>query len=111
MEYRFNLTLNPNDPMHMTAIRTLNTQGRHKAQFVVNAIVHYIMTDKCVGKAEIPDTNMIEEICRKIVTEMMESTAHNPVSLIHEEETASDLTDQDIDFSSIADTLSGFRKK
>ena len=67
-EYRFNIILNSGDPMHKTAINALNNQGRHKSQFVVNAIVHYIMNDANAGKALVPDTEEIHSICRDIIT-------------------------------------------
>ena len=110
-EYRFNIILNPGDPMHKTAINALNSQGRHKSQFVVNAIVHYIMNDANAGKAVIPDTEEIRTICREIITEMMADIPKQPVNLIQYEETSESTSDQDLDLGSIADTLSSFRKK
>ena len=110
-EYRFNIILNPGDPMHKTAINALNSQGRHKSQFVVNAIVHYIMNDANAGKAVIPDTEEIRTICREIITEMMADIPKQPMNLIQYEETSESTSDQDLDLGSIADTLSSFRKK
>ena len=110
-EYRFNIILNPGDPMHKTAINALNSQGRHKSQFVVNAIVHYIMNDANAGKAVIPDTEEIRTICREIISEMMADIPKQPLNLIQYEETSECTSDQDLDLSSIADTLSSFRKK
>lgn len=97
--------------MHKTAINALNSQGRHKSQFVVNAIVHYIMNDENGSKSVIPDVEDIRTICREIITEMMGELPHQPVSLIQEDETEADTSDQDFDFGAIADTLNGFRKK
>ena len=110
-EYRFNIILNPGDPMHKTAINALNSQGRHKSQFVVNAIVHYIMNDANAGKAVIPDTEEIRTICREIITELMADIHKQPVNLIQYKETSESTSDQDLDLGSIADTLSSFRKK
>ena len=110
-EYRFNIILNPSDPMHKTAINALNSQGRHKSQFVVNAIVHYIMNDANAGKAVIPDTEEIRTICREIISEMMADIPKQPLNLIQYEETSESTSDQDLDLGSIADTLSSFRKK
>ena len=110
-EYRFNIILNPADPMHKTAINALNSQGRHKSQFVVNAIVHYIMNDANAGKAVIPDTEEIRTICREIISEMMADIPKQPLNLIQYEETSESTSDQDLDLGSIADTLSSFRKK
>lgn len=109
-EYRFNIILNPGDPIHKTAINALNNQGRHKSQFVVNAIVHYIMNDANAGKAMIPDTEEIRSICREILGEMLDSISRKPVQLVQEEEAEIE-SEPDIDFGAIADTLSGFRKK
>lgn len=109
-EYRFNIILNPGDPMHKTAINALNNQGRHKSQFVVNAIVHYIMNDANASKAVVPDTEEIRSICREIISEMLDSIPRKPVQLVQEEESEIE-AEPDIDFGAIADTLSGFRKK
>lgn len=109
-EYRFNIILNPGDPMHKTAINALNNQGRHKSQFIVNAIVHYVMNDANIGKAMVPDAEEIRSICREILGEMLDSILREPVQLVQEEEAEIE-SEPDIDFSAIADTLSGFRKK
>ena len=85
-EYRFNIILNPGDPMHKTAINALNNQGRHKSQFVVNAIVHYIMNDANAGKAMIPDTEEIRSICREIIGEMLDSIPRVPLTLVQEKD-------------------------
>ena len=110
-EYRFNIILNPGDPMHKTAINALNNQGRHKSQFVVNAIVHYIMNDANAGKAMIPDTEEIRSICREIIGEMIDCIQKAPLTLVQEEEIDTETPEEDMDFSAIADTLNGFRKK
>ena len=110
-DYRFNIYLNPSDPMHMTAIKALNAQGRHKAQFIVNAIVHYVMDDRSQMKTIMPDKEEIRSMCREIVSEMMADTPQTPITVIREEETISDQSDQEFDFGSIAETLNGFRKK
>lgn len=110
-EYRFNIMLNPGDPMHKTAINALNSQGRHKSQFIVNAIIHYVMNDNNAGKAVLPDKEEIREICREVVNEVLADTVQSPPPLIQEDESVSEQADQDYDFGAIADTLSGFRKK
>jgi len=109
--YRFNINLNPNDPMHMTAINAINAQGRHKSQFIVNAIVHYVMDDKSQMKAIVPDKEEIRSMCREIISEMLADTTQTPITIIREEETICDQSDQEFDFGSIAETLNGFRKK
>lgn len=40
---RFSIKFNENDPAHDAVIRLLEKQGPHsKAQFIVNAVLHYI---------------------------------------------------------------------
>ena len=40
---RFSIKFNENDPAHDAVIRMLEKQGPHsKAQFIVNAVLHYI---------------------------------------------------------------------
>ncbi len=107
-ESRFNIILNPKDPMHMTAIKALNAQGWHKAQFIVNAILHYTMADNTPSKP--PDTEEIRSICREIISEMLKPAEHTPVVIIQDETTSSP-SDQEFDYGAIADALNGFRKK
>ena len=51
--YRFTIGFNPGDPAHRQVAELLNRQGRRKAQFLVNAILHYI---HCSETPEIPET-------------------------------------------------------
>lgn len=43
---KFTLGLNMADPSHRQVIDILNQQGRRKAQFIVNAILHYLHCPK-----------------------------------------------------------------
>jgi len=44
---RFSIKFNENDPSHDAVIRLLEQQGPHrKAQFIVNAVLHYINCEK-----------------------------------------------------------------
>ena len=110
-ECRFNIILNPGDPMHKTAIHALNNQGRHKSQFIVNAIIHYIMDDADIKKSIGPDTEEIRSICREVLSEMIDRIPAQTIPLISDQISDTDTADPDIDFSAIADTLNGFRKK
>ena len=107
-EWRFNIILNPGDPMHKTAIQALNNQGRHKSQFIVNAIIHYIMDDADAKKSLVPDTEEIRSICREIFSEMIDRIPAHAVPLVRDEIPDIDAVDSVIDFSAIADTLNGF---
>ncbi len=50
--YRFTIGFSPGDPAHQTVADLLNQQGRRKAQFLVNAVLHYI---HCSETPEIPE--------------------------------------------------------
>ena len=39
---RFTVQFSPGDPCHQQTVDILNQQGRRKAQFIVNAVMHYI---------------------------------------------------------------------
>lgn len=110
-ECRFNIILNPGDPMHKTAINALNSQGRHKSQFLVNAVVHYIMNEHTASKTVIPTSDEIRTICREILTEMMDEMSPQNIPLIHKEELSEGTSDQDFDLNQIENTLNNFRKK
>ena len=38
--YKFTIQFNPSDPTHQQTAVLLNRQGRRKAQFLVNAVMH-----------------------------------------------------------------------
>ena len=72
--YKFTLRFNFSDPTHQQITVLLNRQGRRKAQFLVNAVMHYI---HCSQTPDIPqpppiDTELIETIVRKILKEQSE---------------------------------------
>lgn len=50
--YRFTIGFNPGDPAHQVVADLLNQQGRRKAQFLVNAVLHYI---HCPETPELPE--------------------------------------------------------
>lgn len=68
---KFTIQFNPADPAHRRVIDILNQQGRRKAQFLVNAVQHYL---HCSETPDIPqpapvDTRVLEDIVRRIVEE------------------------------------------
>lgn len=72
--YKFTIQFNPSDPTHQQTAVLLNRQGRRKAQFLVNAVMHYI---HCSQTPDIPqaspvDTALIETVVRKILKEQSE---------------------------------------
>ena len=68
---KFTIQFNPADPAHQQTVDILNQQGRRKAQFLVNAVMHYL---HCPKTPEIPqeapiNTDAIEIIVRRILQE------------------------------------------
>lgn len=65
---RFTVKFNPSDPCHQKTVDILNKQGRHKAQFIVNAVMHYL---NCPETPDIPqsllDVSLIEDVVRRIL--------------------------------------------
>ena len=90
--------------MHQQVVDMLNQQGRRKAQFVVNAIQHYL---HCSETPNIPqpapvDTVAIETIVRRIMEE--QSSSQMPAEAKHEPVKRTVKSEQ-IDFGDAADLL------
>lgn len=69
--YKFTIQFNPADPTHRQTADLLNQQGRRKAQFLVNAVMHYIHcpeTPDMIPPAAL-DTALIETVVRRILKE------------------------------------------
>lgn len=67
---KFTIGFNSQDPQHRIVIDLINRQGRRKAQFIVNAVLHYI---HCPETPDIPqpapvDSKMIEEVVLRILS-------------------------------------------
>lgn len=41
-QFKFTIQFSPGDPHHRQVTELLNGQGRRKAQFIVNAVLHYL---------------------------------------------------------------------
>ena len=82
-EFRFCVTFNPNDPLHRTAVRILNEQGRHKAQFLVNAINNYIMEGKGRNEVILPDRAYVEDICKEVCQSLLHQSQKPTETLSH----------------------------
>ena len=69
---KFTIQFHEGDPTHQQVAEILNRQGRRKAQFLVNAVQHYL---HCSETPDIPqktlrvDTQEIERIVRQILSE------------------------------------------
>ena len=77
---KFTIQFNPADPSHQQTVEILNQQGRRKAQFLVNAVMHYL---HCSESLEIPqvaptNTDAIEVIVRRILQEQNTSAPTTP---------------------------------
>lgn len=69
--YKFTIQFSSGDPQHQQVAEILNRQGRRKAQFLVNTVLHYI---HCTETPDIPqqppiNTDAIETIVRRIMEE------------------------------------------
>lgn len=118
---KFTIQFSIADPSHRMVADILNQQGRRKAQFIVNAVQHYL---HCPETPDIPqaaplDTNAIEDIVRRIIEEQNKSVPviQEPVKghisrpkteSIHYDE-AAELLGKD-GLTAIANTIAAFRK-
>lgn len=69
--YKFKIQFNGGDPSHQQIADMLNQQGRRKAQFLVNAVMHYIHCSETphIPEPVIPDTETIEKVVLRILEE------------------------------------------
>lgn len=114
---RFTIQFNPADPCHQKVIELLNSQGRSKAQFIANAITHYLY---CSQTPDIPQ-NMpynIKEMIVEAVNQYMnnkdkneknrefkqEKNQNNSNSIVYD-----DLPFDENDMQAITDTIAMFK--
>lgn len=126
---RFSIKFNENDPAHDAVIRLLEKQGPHsKAQFIVNAILHYVNCSETpdISAAQTTDRVSIEKIVMEILNNRdngQQDTVNGIGSrkAIREEPVPTGLQEQRTDaepkqeamdeaaWAMIADTMSAFR--
>ena len=91
------------DPRQKKAVEELNAQGRLKAQFLTNAILHYVE-----GTAILPPQEELEPILERIIKRMLDertdTTAKPAEKIDHSEPFTAD------DLAAIAGTLQAFRR-
>ena len=76
---RFTVQFSPRDPCHQQAVDILNQQGRRKAQFIVNAVMHYINCSETPDvKPAAIDTALIEGIVRRLLSEQGKTEGPTP---------------------------------
>ncbi len=120
---KFTIQFNPADPQHAQTIDILNQQGRRKAQFITNAVIHYL---HCSNTPDIPqmapiDAAAIESIVRRIMEEQSkplpvpkEGVKESPKRIVPKTESirydeAAELLGED-GVAAIANTMAMFRK-
>lgn len=87
--FRFTVQFNEGDPHHRQVAALLNEQGRRKAQFLVNAVLHYI---SCPETPEIAapaawDRRTMEQLVREILADMQPQYAPAPKEASHSDST------------------------
>ena len=120
--YKFTIQFNPADPTHLQTADLLNRQGRRKAQFLVNAVMHYIHCSQTPDIPQMPpmDTALSETIVRKVLKEQSEepqikkTEKHHPPSVQAPEDDfsfdeAADALGAD-GLAAIANTMAMFRR-
>ena len=75
--FRFTVQFNAGDPSHQQVAAILNEQGRRKAQFLVNAVIHYINCPESPEAAAAPkiDRQTVEQLVREILSSMQPEAA------------------------------------
>ena len=66
------MQFNAGDPSHQQVAAILNEQGRRKAQFLVNAVIHYINCPESPEATAAPkiDRQTVEQLVREILSNM-----------------------------------------
>lgn len=66
---RFTIQFNPGDPKQLSVSELLEKQGRHKAQFITNAVLHYIHCPEApeISEPRPIDRNLLEQLVMDIL--------------------------------------------
>lgn len=109
---RFSIQFSSTDPQHIQAVEILNRQNvRSKAQYLVNAILHYESCSKSPNfnmNSQL-DTKAVEAIVNRVLLEK-ESTLPAPCKVTNDEKITHVPIDED-GLSAIAQSLGSFRNK
>ena len=102
--YKFTIQFSSGDPQHQQVAEIRNRQGRRKAQFLVNTVLHYI---HCSETPDIPqqppvNTDAIETIVRRIIEEYSEKPTRQDVRKTPEKKT---VKSEEIAFDDAAELL------
>lgn len=119
--YKFTIQFSSGDPQHQQVAEILNRQGRRKAQFLVNTVLHYI---HCTETPDIPqqppvNTDAIEMIVRRIIEENSPKPTRQDVRQTPEKKTvksekiafddAAELLGED-GMAAVRNTIASFRR-
>ncbi len=98
---KFTVQFSLADPCHRQTADILNGQGRRKAQFIVNAVMHYINCSETPNISQpVIDNSLIESIVRRIMEEHQpQKEEHKPTA------TRTVRPSQSINFSNAEDLL------
>lgn len=118
---RFTIQFNHGDPKQQSVAELLEQQGRHKAQFITNAVLHYINCPETPETA--PPQTVDKALLEKLVLEILErqgSKATMPVENLQVQGQSAPETNSEIPseleklfgkdgLSAITSTLSAFQ--
>ena len=94
------------DPRQKKAVAELNAQGRLKAQFLTNAILHYVGVENSSG---VPSRAELETIVRAMLEENARNSRDAAQLPERERRTEADIFLTEENLSAIAGTLKAFR--
>ncbi len=98
---KFTVQFSLSDPCHRQTADILNEQGRRKAQFIVNAVMHYINCPETPNISQpVIDNSLIESIVRRIMEEQQPQIKDNTP-----QDTRTVKKSQSISFSNAEDVL------
>ena len=100
---KFTIRFCMSDPRQKRAVEELNAQGRLKAQFLTNAILHYVE-----GTAILPPQEELEPILEQIVKRMLDERANTDVKSAEKIAPSEPFSADDL--AAIAGTLQAFRR-
>lgn len=83
---KFTVRFNEADPQQKMVIDLLNKQGRYKAQFLVNAILHYIHCPETpdIYAGTMKGTTSIEDIVKNVLAQQQMEAAGEPLQVVPE---------------------------
>lgn len=100
---KFTIRFCMSDPRQRRAVAVLNEQGRLKAQFLTNAILHYVDAPTSLPPREELEP-MLEQIVKRILDEHEDSAAENTAATERPESLTAD------SLTAIMGTLRAFRR-